>query len=152
MHSHTIILAALSAGALSVSLTAKDFTNSANQPNVKCTGANNGMDVGIDYVTCPAKQPDCNCHLYEPPNGSYVWIDYFDVYAFALYGIDVFSDTNCQNLLTTVLPSTTIMKDWGCEGCSDSFSDCVFMGEDVQWGSVRVGDPYSWPGVSGSDG
>lgn len=90
MHSHTIILAALSAGALSVSLTAKDFTNSANQPNVKCTGANNGesalgietflvlsnadsehegMDVGIDYVTCPAKQPDCNCHLY----GTYLW-------------------------------------------------------------------------------
>ena len=42
MHFHAIILAALSAGALSVSLTAKDLLDSKNQPNVKCKGKDNG--------------------------------------------------------------------------------------------------------------
>ena len=42
MHFHAIILAAMSAGALSASLTAKELTNSKGQPNVKCTGKDNG--------------------------------------------------------------------------------------------------------------
>lgn len=50
MHFHSIIVAALSAGALSVSLTAKDLTDSDNQPNTKCTGENNGestFEIGL---------------------------------------------------------------------------------------------------------
>lgn len=42
MHFHAIILTALSAGALSVSLTAKDLLNSNNRLNSKCKGKDNG--------------------------------------------------------------------------------------------------------------
>lgn len=49
MHFHAIILAALSAGALSVSLTAKHLLNSHSLPNVDCTGEDNGeSDFDID--------------------------------------------------------------------------------------------------------
>ena len=86
-----------------------------------------------------------------PPNGSYVWIDFVD-YWDVIDGIDVLKYTKCQNLLTTFLPPTTIMEDYECEGCSDSFSDCVFIGENVQWGSVKAGASYSGPGLSRPDG
>ena len=42
MHFHAVIVAALSAGALSISLTAKEPLNSTGQPNVHCKGEDAG--------------------------------------------------------------------------------------------------------------
>lgn len=53
MHFHAIIVAALSAGALSIALTAKEALNSAGQPNVHCKGEDAGesaFEVGCFLV------------------------------------------------------------------------------------------------------
>lgn len=69
-----------------------------------------------------------------------------------LYVIYVYSDTSCGNYLTTIVPSKKVVNDTECGGCSDSGSECIFMGEGVHWGSVMLGGIYLGPGVDRTDG
>lgn len=88
-----------------------------------------------------------------PPDGSYVWVDYSIWYAaiLELHAIDVFSDTDCQIPLTTVVPSTALVNI--TDANVDPGSDCVFMGEGVHWGSVMMQeDMYEGNGVYRVDG
>ena len=64
-------------------------------------------------------------------------MDYFG----DLYEIDVFSDTNCQKPLTTVVPSKEVIS-------ADAYTECVFMGDGVHWGSVMMGDVYQGNGAN----
>lgn len=73
---------------------------------------------------------DSEVFKIEPPNGSYIWIDYMDMWGY-LCEIQVFSDTNCQNPLTTVTPSKETIS-------GNRWTECVFMGDGVHWGSVMV--------------
>ena len=44
--------------------------------------------------------------------------------------------------MTTIVPSTAVMAQ-----DSNSDSDCVFMGEDAHWVSVKAGETYTGNGV-----
>ena len=88
--------------------------------------------------------------LQSEPESSYIWIDYasFDLKEFPydekFYEISVFSDVNCTKYLDTVVPSDNVMA-----GKHDS--DCVFMGEGVQWKSVMPLAEFIGNGVNKSD-
>ncbi|KAL9123483.1 MAG: hypothetical protein Q9175_008349, partial [Cornicularia normoerica] len=236
MHFHTIILAALSAGALSVSLTAKHLTDSKGLPNLHCTGKDNGesafeIESFLVFIRLGCKTPFETILLPErfvarppsqrrnadtenikakwsnstrrvalqinlaaivfftvriseikilafyqspsleilsgrgllrhasgfetvmPPDGSYIWIDYtqWNPGSETLRNISVFSDTKCENFLTTVVPSTKVMNDGMVEWHAHD-SNCVFMGEGVHWGSVKATDPYYGDGEDIPDG
>ena len=69
-----------------------------------------------------------------------------------MHQINVFSDANCEDYVDSVVPSGYVMEDgWADYHAHDS--NCVFMGDGVQWKSVMpMTTDYSGWGVNKSDG
>ena len=72
-----------------------------------------------------------------------------------MYEIIVFSDNNCEDNVDTVVPSGHIMNSppvGGNDQLKKYDSDCVFMGNGVQWGSVMLLANYEGSGENKPDG
>ncbi|CAF9936962.1 MAG: hypothetical protein ALECFALPRED_007020 [Alectoria fallacina] len=127
MHSHALILAALSASALaSMSLTAYDPSD------YNCVGRPIGNDIGLS---------GSDCKLYQPEK--------LDAYILAVfvpgrddevsYNINIFSDTNCMDQIGTIEQNSTTTNEGGYENCYSM--DFIAAGP---WGSAMAGDPYQY--------
>ena len=71
-----------------------------------------------------------------------------------MYEIIVFTDNNCEDYLDTVVPSGNVM-DSVVGGFDQQYahdSNCVFMGNGVQWGSVMPLTNYEGDGENKMDG
>ena len=70
-----------------------------------------------------------------------------------MHNISVFSDVNCENYVDTVVPSGYVMENGWDNHYHAHDSNCVFMGDGVQWKSVMpMTTDYGGSGVNKTDG
>lgn len=120
MRAHALILAALSASALGLTLTAKKSTDST------CTGPSIGNDITLSLD---------NCQIYQPEeDDAYIYATWYESEYGPAYNITIYSDTKCENEIADIGQSRATVDSGGGADCYSMAS--IATGP---WGGAKIG-------------